>query len=71
MPQPRTTPDQRAAQVYALVPQLVQATAAAQAAMSGWGPDDRRTLDAWAVVADLSGQCQRRTRQLAGLGRGG
>lgn len=71
MPQPRITPDQRAGQVYDLVPQLVTATQAAQAATTGWGHDDQRTRDAWAVVADLAGQVQRRTRQLAGLGRGG
>lgn len=51
-----------------------QLRAALQAANAGEGDPDNTTeerAELWSQVAWAAGQVQRRTRQLAGLGRGG
>ncbi len=51
--------------------ELRTALAAAWASESDPDATDAARLDLWADVANAAGQVQRRSRQLAGLGRGG
>ncbi len=53
------------------VQKLRTANAAAKAAETDPNVTDAERLELWAEVATLAGAVQRRTRQLAGLGRGG
>ena len=50
---------------------LQQALNAANASETDPNVDDAERAELWATVAHEAGQIQRRTRQLAGLGRGG
>jgi hypothetical protein len=50
---------------------LRSALAAAHASETDPDNTDAERAELWAEVAEASGQIQRRSRQLAGLGRGG
>lgn len=71
MTKPRRTPDARAAEVVAAVGALPALVQAALDALADHGADDPRTHAAWAAVEAEGATVHRRSRFLAGKGKGG